>query len=278
MANLFKLTEFLSSKIDIQRLLKAGEVSGLFGTAKAAFLAAFSNTSSYDIVFAAKNADIAEQIYCEVKLFAEDGKQPVYFFSNDDLPENLAALFSMLSGEKSIIVTTQDALFKKTYKKDSLLDDTVRISKAERIDTEYLIKKLSGIGYERVFMVEDSGEFSVRGGIIDVFLKDRRAVRIEFSDDKAASIREFDTVTQRSIRLIENIEILPVREKKEEEFHKNMKNDTVILMDEAGSADARIKKPSGKTVLELNAFPRNEGAFNFECRFASEYRTVHRRS
>lgn len=78
---------------------------------------------------------------------------------------------------------------------------------------DHLVSKLGELGYLREDPVGEPGEYSFRGGIVDVFLASRqRPVRIEFFGDEVESIREFDPTTQRSISLVTDCEIVPMRE------------------------------------------------------------------
>ena len=78
---------------------------------------------------------------------------------------------------------------------------------------DHLVSKLGELGYLREDPVGEPGEYSFRGGIVDVFLASRkRPVRIEFFGDEVESIREFDPTTQRSIALVTDCEIVPMRE------------------------------------------------------------------
>ena len=82
---------------------------------------------------------------------------------------------------------------------------------------EYNIKdlasELADMGYERYGIVEGTGQFSVRGGILDVFTPEsENPVRIEFFGDEVDSIRSFDRETQRSLKNLKEIDIYPARE------------------------------------------------------------------
>ena len=74
-------------------------------------------------------------------------------------------------------------------------------------------EELVRLGYEKLGMVESPGEFSIRGGILDVFTPDSsRPYRIEFFDTEVDSIRSFDVATQRSVENLKYIEINPAQE------------------------------------------------------------------
>src|SRR5699024_913930 len=92
-------------------------------------------------------------------------------------------------------------------------DHLVHLRTEEVIDIEEMIKRLIQMGYERSPMVASPGEFSVRGGIIDVYpITEDHPVRIELFDEEIDSIRYFDVGTQRSLEQKEKIDILPAAE------------------------------------------------------------------
>ncbi|MEW5766476.1 MAG: transcription-repair coupling factor [bacterium] len=137
----------------------------------------------------------------------------------DLIAERILALTALLEKRKGIVVTHPRALMQKTIPAESLIEATLHLSKGQEIDREDLIKGLIEAGYTRQDMVEQRGEISVRGGIIDLFppqyLPAQRQdlpIRIDFFGDCIEEIRCFDPQTQRSTTHLKEITILPVRE------------------------------------------------------------------
>ena len=78
----------------------------------------------------------------------------------------------------------------------------------DTLDLTEIRDRLAGLGYERVPQVEAAGQFSVRGGILDIFpLTEENPVRVELWDDEVDSIRSFDVESQRSIENLEAVHI-----------------------------------------------------------------------
>jgi transcription-repair coupling factor (superfamily II helicase) len=100
-----------------------------------------------------------------------------------------------------VIITTIPALCQRTIPPRALLENTMRISVGQNIESrEALALKLTEAGYFRVDPVEDAGTFSVRGEIIDIYPIDRdRPIRVELFDDEIEKIREFDPASQRTL-------------------------------------------------------------------------------
>ena len=113
----------------------------------------------------------------------------------------------------NIIVTTIDALITKIPKIKSNKELEFKISIDKDFKLDNLMQTLVEFGYERADVVEGKGQFSVRGGIVDLFTVDSELpYRIEFFGDTVDSIRTFDVLTQRSIDTLKNINISCVLE------------------------------------------------------------------
>ena len=99
---------------------------------------------------------------------------------------------------KNIIVTTIDSFLTKMYPKEKYNTKDFKLKVGDNIDFEKLVETLVSFGFERSNTVEGKGQFSVRGGIIDIFLIDNELpFRIEFFGDEIDNIRTFDVMTQR---------------------------------------------------------------------------------
>ncbi len=114
-----------------------------------------------------------------------------------------------LDKEELLLVPVR-ALLEKFPQKSFYKNNLIEIKTGDEIDTAEFAKKLVNLGYKRVTMVSDIGEFSVRGDIIDVFSFSKNPVRIELWGDEVTDIRFFNNETQRSIEKTNSVEILPV--------------------------------------------------------------------
>ncbi|MEK9516883.1 MAG: transcription-repair coupling factor, partial [Flavobacteriaceae bacterium] len=114
------------------------------------------------------------------------------------------------SKKKKIIVTHPQALFEKVISQQTLKRKTLKIKKGEVLSLDFVNESLFEFDFERVNFVSQPGEFSLRGGIIDVFsYAHQHPYRIEFFDDEIESLRSFDVNTQLSISPLEQIDLLP---------------------------------------------------------------------
>ncbi|MFP4016824.1 MAG: CarD family transcriptional regulator, partial [Halanaerobiales bacterium] len=132
-----------------------------------------------------------------------------------ELGERLSVLEQIVfkPNASKIVLVTIDTLMKKMMPVDKFLEHSLSIEIGNEVDLKEISRKLSVLGYERVNMVEDQGQYSIRGGILDVFtISAAKPYRIELFGDEIDSIRQFDTVTQRSSNKLNDIIISPARE------------------------------------------------------------------
>lgn len=120
--------------------------------------------------------------------------------SNDTLLERIKVLKAAISGEKCTIIAPVTGAIKKLPPKSLFEENTIKLEVGEDIDIDEIREKLFVMGYERVAMLESHGEYSIRGGIIDIYPPDLELpCRIELFDTEVDSIRAFDLETQRSL-------------------------------------------------------------------------------
>ena len=119
----------------------------------------------------------------------------------------------IVSDEKVTVIASIQSIREKMQKFDNFSKRITYVEKNRQYIFEEFIKKLFELGYDRVTNVENINEFSIRGGIIDIFDPSYNdPIRIEFFGDDIESIRYFDLDTKRTINEIENIKIYPVSE------------------------------------------------------------------
>ena len=132
--------------------------------------------------------------------------------SKEILNDRIDALNKICNNESDIIITTIEAVSQKIIPKDILFKNMLEINLGESYDLEEIKEKLVCLGYERYELVEGKGQFSIRGGILDIATNGTNGIRIEFFGDEVDSIRTFSISTQRSIEMIKSITIYPAYE------------------------------------------------------------------
>ena len=123
-----------------------------------------------------------------------------------------------------IIVTYPEALCEKVITKKNLLSNTLKLQKGESVNHEFITDLLIEYEFERVDFVTEPGQFSIRGGLVDVFsFSNDFPYRIEFFGDEVESIRTFDPVNQLSKQQLDIISILPnIQHHKFSEFRESL--------------------------------------------------------
>ncbi len=127
--------------------------------------------------------------------------------------KRLEIIKRILNNERTVVITTIDGLMDMMPKGDVIRGNVIRITKDMDIDLVGMKEKLVIMGYENVASVEGPGQFSVRGGIIDIYpLTEECPYRVELWGDTVDSIRTFDAESQRSIEETDHCEIYPARD------------------------------------------------------------------
>lgn len=140
------------------------------------------------------------------------------FFSADIhgnliLNERLNFVKSLLEGENITLVTTMEGLYDRLLPLESYRDNILEFEIGDIINLEKIQKQLVKLGYQRTGQVDMTGQFSVRGSILDIFpLTEDVPVRIDLWDDEIDSIKNFDVESQRSIENLESVKIYPATE------------------------------------------------------------------
>ncbi|MDO4745889.1 MAG: CarD family transcriptional regulator, partial [Bacillota bacterium] len=128
--------------------------------------------------------------------------------SNDQLLERMKVLKAVTRGENCIVIAPVTGAIKKLPPKEIFEENILEFTRGHDIDVEDIRTRLSFMGYERAHMIEGPGEFSIRGGIIDIFTPDSdMPYRIELFDTEIDSIRTFDIDTQRSREELKSITV-----------------------------------------------------------------------
>ena len=197
-------------------------VSGLADAAKGQFAEALGDDRyplkllvTYDEVRARELQEDLQSFGADALLYpAKD----LLFFAADVRSNELSALRidirrRIAESGSGFVVTTIDGLMDKLEAPERFLRRCLRIAASDRLQLGETAKELAALGYERTAEVDGRGQFSVRGGILDVFpVTGDAPVRIELWDDEIDSMRYFDAETQRSTEPAEEIRIYPAQE------------------------------------------------------------------
>jgi transcription-repair coupling factor (superfamily II helicase) len=198
------------------------------------------------------------------------GRGSVFWFPESDALEGqrwptdevagdrLAALAGLASGETGcVVVTTPAAMLQPTAGREWLQASITTLKAGETpgpLDLEELVERLVASGYERLPLVSDLGELSVRGGIVDAFPHGREnPVRIEFLGDEIVSLREFDPITQRSVTSLDEVTLLPRWETSSKAtLLDHLPSETVVFQDfRQEEAEETVSKLETRQIVRL---------------------------
>ena len=232
---LYRHPEFLRFAHAIQNAEAAGQrafsLSGLTLTAKAVYLALlrrYSGRSLLVIVDGSKQAETLTELlgtFTEIVTSGASELPPQMIPALDVLAtqqlsphlevcaQRVTGLWRLAGPSPPVTVAPVGAALLRTAEPEFYRGLALKLETGEEWPLELLIEHLESVGYQRREPVEMAGEYSVRGGILDVFPPEaRRPMRIEFFGDTMESMRRFDPATQRSTEKLHQTTILPLRE------------------------------------------------------------------
>jgi len=132
--------------------------------------------------------------------------------SSEILAAQIEGLYILLETSTPVLITSTEALAQRVMPQEELIAATVQLKSGHEFPLSNLVDHLIQWGYRRVPLVEEKGEMSVRGGIIDLFPPlVQQPLRLEFLGDTIESIRVFDPSSQRSVERMEELTLLPMR-------------------------------------------------------------------
>ncbi|MBX7041393.1 MAG: transcription-repair coupling factor [Ignavibacteria bacterium] len=216
-------------------------LSGVNGSLSAFILSYIYENISSKLLLVSFDDDRIIKLKDDIELL--NGTANVSAFS-DKLPESepySKILIDLAESGEFIILTSRDSLSRNVVSKELFRDSITEVSKGVELNFTDLLKRLDKAGFNKADFVTQEGEFSVRGGIVDVFAENLQSpVRIEFFGDTVESVREFDINSQRSVREIDNVKIglnISTNENlSDESFTERITDylppDTVLIIDE----------------------------------------------
>lgn len=163
----------------------------------------------------------AKKLYQDIQYFIDNvvlfpKKEIVtydYIAESKELPYQRIEAFNQIKSRKNlIVVTTIEAITQKLPKKEMLYANELNFKIGETYSLDEIKQKLIQLGYVRYDLIEGRGQFSIRGGILDIATNEKTGVRIEFWGDEIDSIRNFSITSQRSVDTLEKATIYPAHE------------------------------------------------------------------
>lgn len=209
------------------------QVSGCQGSQKAHWLYGLSDLHDCRLVVT-EDDQKAKEFYEDYRFYQPDAllypaKDLLFYYA--DIQGNLLTkqrmrvIRQILEQKKVTVVASIEGCMERLRPLPEIAASCLHLTCESSLDLEQFLKDLVGLGYERTGQVEVSGQFSVRGGIVDVFpLTEENPWRIELWGDEVDSIRSFDAESQRSLENLREITVYPAAE-------RYQKEDMVTFMD-----------------------------------------------
>lgn len=217
---------FTQLKEALERGTHAVQLEGVSVPAKGFFLAQLLRDLDRPLLIATYNNEQAERIVADLSAFGVAEDSIAYLVSTAEtllytegapdygmIGRRIQALARIADGSAKVIVGTAGALLQRMAPIESVVGRQITAKAGDTLEVEELQRQLAALGYERVEAAEQPGQWTRRGGIIDVFPADAaEPVRFDFFGDEIESIRTFDPETQRSTGNLDSVRILPARE------------------------------------------------------------------
>ena len=197
------------------------QVSGCMESQKSHLMYGLSETAPYRLILA-EDERRAREIYedyrfYDKKIYSYPAKDLLFFqadiHGNLLIRQRMKVIRALLEEKELTVVTSIDGCMDFLESLEKIKEQLIHYESDSTVDTEQLKNQLVALGYERVGQVEMPGQFSVRGGIVDIYcLTEENPWRIELWGDEIDSIRSFDAESQRSLENLEDITIYPAVE------------------------------------------------------------------
>ncbi len=229
-----KFCEYIKN---IENKISPIAISGLTSVGMTHMIAGTKEFSKKPICIITYNEVQAKRIVEDLKNFTDKvlffpKKEIVtydYVAESKELPyERIEVLNRLYENKNIILVTTIEAVMQKIVNKKALYKNVLNFKIGEQCQLEDVKQKLVNLGYVRYDLIDGRGQFSVRGGIVDISITEKTGVRVEFWGDEIDSIRYFNIVSQRSTENINDITIYPsheyILEENEQTVINNIRN------------------------------------------------------
>lgn len=262
-------------------------VYGLTGAQKSAIIAAAYHKNPRATVIVTGNHEGLEQLRTDLGTLLPDAvivdlpALDIVTFSAAAKSVELAArrmdvLGRLVRQENIIVLATVEAAMQKGLSRQEFENNRLNVAVGIEITREQVLENLVRFGYERVDQVDSIGQFSARGGIVDVFpVNVTVPLRMEFFGDEIDSLRQFDPATQRSSQNVMQADILPLTEPehsaKPAVFLSYLTQPATVIFDEP----ARIREQLGKLIKENPELKRRSFTWSDITATAKNYNIIY---
>ncbi|MGP4042516.1 transcription-repair coupling factor [Gracilibacillus sp. D59] len=228
---MYEIKQYLQSRDDVYSIINGIEsglkeqlVSGLSGSSRSMFTAMIQEATHRKTLIVTHQLNQAQQLYEDMLEFSD--QQNVYLYpvnellaselavaSPELLSQRITALTNWLNKDNSILIAPVAALKRMLPPKEYWQTYQLHFELEQVINIDQTLEYLVEMGYNRQDMASSPGEFSLRGGILDIYpITEEQPLRIELFDDEIDSIRYYDAESQRSLEKQKQITVVPTTE------------------------------------------------------------------
>lgn len=216
-----ELAEYEAIRSSVKKHSGIVEVNGCADPQKLHMISGISDDFSYKIIVTYSEQK-AREICENYRFYDEDvlyfpPKDLIFYqaeLTGNEITSQRMSVYNALNSKSNLtIVTTIDSFLSKITPCETIFDAILTIDAGDDINISDTVSTLVSSGYMRNYQIEGKGQFSVRGGILDIFpLTFDNPVRIELWGDTVESVRSFDILSQRSIENLSSISVFPASE------------------------------------------------------------------
>lgn len=220
-APLWELAEFEEGKKLLDREKAKVAFSGLYDSQKLHMVSGLSDGFEQKIIVTFSDRQAreigAEYAFYDRNTLVYPGKDLIFYQADvaggELVRERMRVVRAILEKRPVTVVTTMEALMMPQMPLSEIVSRVLRFDRSSTVDEERLSEALIEMGYEKNYQVEAPGQFSIRGGIVDIFdMTEENPYRIELWGDSVDSIRSFDVLSQRSVENLDSISVYPATE------------------------------------------------------------------
>ncbi|TSJ46327.1 transcription-repair coupling factor [Fluviicola chungangensis] len=278
-AHFLQLFKKLKGLDETANLLQQAEIrihwKGLIGSSKSIAVASVCEQVPGNHLFILEDKESAAYFLNDLEQLYPENKH-IYFYpasyrtpyqleetDNANVVARAEVLEKVNTGKNTWIVTYPQALFERVPTQKKLSENTMRVERGKTYSIDFFNEFLLEYGFERVDFVYEPGQFSIRGGIVDIFsFSNDQPFRVEFFGDEVDSIRTFDPVSQLSINTHTHFSVVPNVQRQlvlngNGTFLEFIGKQTTIWLASNDLVKAALEKDYEKAVKVYDSLPKN---------------------
>lgn len=275
---IFDLPQF--AELDKKLEKKKVHLKNVHGSFSTFILEYVSRKKNAPVLFIANSLAAAEKVHDDLEFLQQEDEDKLHlaflpglflepYETSEPRPElismRLEAMQTFLEHDQWIAVCTYESLIEKLPLPESFVDKQIYLKVGNTLAFDDLVGQLDEAGFERTDIVEQVGEFSVRGGIIDIFAwNNEEPIRLEYFGNEIESIRAFDVITQRTTMKLQEMTVLPHLTDHDADIflHEILPQNTILFFEDSDQCFQNISRFYEQAVYKYSEEPHVSSAFD----------------